>query len=94
MHTEAARERLHEAVPASRVAASELGAGTPAEDHQPGRLALFDRETVLLSALQEGLVPGERAEIGLPEIGVGHRLVVRLRSLVKWRRRRQSFRTA
>lgn len=52
--SEAARERLHEAVPASRAAVSELGAGTPAEDHQPGRLALFDRETALLSALQGG----------------------------------------
>lgn len=92
--SEAARERLHESVPASRAAVSELGAGTPAEDHQPGRLALFDRETALLSALQGGLVPVGRAATGLWGTGVGHGLVVRLRSLDEWRRRRQSFRTA
>ena len=92
--SESACERLHEAVPAARVAVSEFPPAGDEVGRQPGRMVLVDRETVLLSAFQEGLVPGERTETGLWGTGVGHGLVVWFRSLVERRHRRQSFRTA
>lgn len=91
--SESACERVHEAVPAAKVAVDEPAPAVDGAARQPGRLVLVDRETVLLSAVQEGLVPGETTETGLWGTGVGHGLVVWFRAVVERRRQRRSFRT-
>lgn len=84
--TAAARETVHEAVPAAKVARTPLPLESLAvEDCTPGRLVLVDRETVLLSALSEGLVPGQVAETGLWGSEAGHGLVLWLQPLLSAR---------
>lgn len=84
--SESARDRVHEAVPDSRVAISDLPLeAVTVEDREPGRLLMVDRETVLMSALKEGLVPSETHETGLWGAEVGYGLVVWLRLLLETR---------
>lgn len=90
--SEAARERFHDAVPDARVTVTDLPLGSMVVDgHEPGRLVLVDRETVVLSSLREGLIPGESEETGLWGSGVGHGLVVWLRPLLECRLERGEF---
>lgn len=93
--SEAAREQLHEAVPSANVALTPLPLETLAVDErEPGRLLLVDRETVLLTALCEGLVPGQVTETGLWSSEVGHGLVLWLRPLLGARLEQLEFETA
>lgn len=66
----------------------------PADAPRPGRLAMVDRNTVLLSALREGPAPGEPAETGLWSTEVGHGLVLWLRPLLAARLEALSFESA
>ena len=90
--TEEAKERFQDAVPDARVTVTDLPLGSMVVDgHEPGRLVMIDRETVVLSSLREGLVPGESEETGLWGSGVGHGLVVWLRPLLEHRLERGEF---
>lgn len=80
------RDRLHDAVPMAAVAVTDFGFDSHAEaDRSLGRLLLADRETVVLSALTEGLVPSETTETGIWASELGHGLVVWLRYVLEWR---------
>lgn len=93
--SETARVRLHETDPGIRVAISQLPLESVAvEDRKPGRLLLVDRETVLMSAVTEGLVPDETEETGVWGTEVGHGLVIWLRSLLEKRLQGLEFETA
>lgn len=90
--TDGARDTVVDAVPEAAVTVTDLPVRSLViEGRQPGRLALIDRETVILSSLQEGLVPGEREETGLWGTGVGHGLVVWLRPILENRLERGGF---
>ena len=90
--TEAARERFHDAVPDARVTVTDLHVrSTVLDECEPGRLALIDHETVVLSSLQEGLVPDEHEETGLWGTGVGHGLVVWIRPFLERRLECEEF---
>ena len=90
--TDDARETVVDAVPDAAVSVTDLPVGSLVIDgRQPGRLALIDRETVVLSSLQEGLVPGEREETGLWGTGAGHGLVVWIRPILESRLERGEF---
>jgi len=92
---EASREKIHELVPGSRVAVSEFStASLSATDSRPGRLLMVDEETVLLSELQEGLVPDDIEETGVWGTAVGHGLVAWVRELLITRRERLEFETS
>lgn len=88
------RDRLHDAVPGCGVAISDPPIAASFGDHEPGRLAMIDRETVLMSALAEGLVPGDTEEVGLWGTGADHGLVVWLRSFLERRLDRREFESA
>jgi hypothetical protein len=93
--TEAARQRLHSAVPATKVAVSDRSFGPDLDDgRSPGRLLMVDRETILVSALGVGVVPGEDEETGLWGGEVGRGLVVWVRELLLARMARVDFETA
>lgn len=91
--TSEAKARLHDAVPECRVTVTELDLGA-FEGREPGRLLMVDRETILMSALTEGLVPDDTEETGLWGTELGHGLVAWLRSLLDDRRGRLTFETA
>lgn len=81
--SEGAKERIREEFPSVQVALSDLELSPlPDTDRQPGRLVMIDRETILMSAVEDGLVPDETAETGLWGSEVGHGLVVWLRELL------------
>jgi hypothetical protein len=84
----------YEAVPAARVAVSDLGFSHGPDDRSPGRLLMVDRETILVSALGDGVVPGEDEETGLWGSEVGRGLVVWVRELLLARMARVDFETA
>lgn len=87
-----ARENLHDTVPDAEVAVTDLPLeAMPDSDRKPGRLLLVDGETVLLTATQGGLVPGDTEESGMWGRDGGHGLVVWMRSLLKRRRERIEF---
>lgn len=93
--TEAARDRLHDAIPDARAAISDPPLETPTtDDRAPGRLLMVDRETVLLSARRTGLVPDETEETGLWGSEVGRGLVVWIRPLLEARFDRLEFESA
>lgn len=93
--SESARDRLHDAVPAADVAITDLPLESmPVEDREPGRLLMVDRETILMSALREGLVPDDTEETGLWGSEVGHGLVVWLRPLLESRLEQLDFASA
>lgn len=90
--TESDRDRFHDAVPDARVTVTDLHVrSTILQEHAPGRLALIDHETVVLSSLQEGLVPSECEETGLWGTGVGHGLVVWIRPFLERRLECEEF---
>ncbi|QLD88718.1 TrmB family transcriptional regulator [Natronomonas salina] len=85
-------ETVLDAVPDAAVSVTDLPLQSLAvEGRQPGRLALVDRETVVLSSLQEGLVPGESEETGLWGTGAGHGLVVWLRPILETHLEHEEF---
>lgn len=91
--SEEGRDRLHDAVPDCRVTISDLPK-LAIDDKMPGRLMLVDQEAVMLSALTEGLVPGETEETGIWGNDVDHGLLAWLVPLLEERRERQTFETA
>lgn len=92
--SEASRERVHERVPEARVAVTDFADRGPPMGEDVGRLLMVDRETVLLSARRDGLVPTDLAETGLWGPSVGHGLVAWIRELLDARRRNVDFVTA
>lgn len=93
--TETIRTETHERVPDAYVTVSELPSGAAtADDRGPGRLLMVDRETILLTAQREGLVPGNLDETGLWGSEVGHGLVAWLRTLLVARIESLAFTTA
>lgn len=93
--SESARERVYDTIPEARVAISDLSFDPlPEGEHRPGRLLMIDRETILMSALDEGLVPGETNETGLWGAEVGRGLVIWLRELLESRMDHLDFQTA
>lgn len=92
---ESVRTRLHETIPDCRVAITDLPVEQlSVEDREPGRLMMVDQETVLMSALKAGLVPGETEETGLWSSEVGHGLIAWLRPLLLTRLERLDFESA
>lgn len=81
--TAAARERVREELPDAQVALSDLAFGPlPGTSRRPGRLVMIDRETILMSAVTEGVVPTETDETGVWGSEGGRGLVVWLRELL------------
>ena len=91
--SEDVRERLHTEIPVCRVTISDLPLST-IDEKVPGRLLLVDQKAVLLSALTEGLVPGQTEETGMWGEEVDHGLVAWLVPLLHARRERKTFETA
>ena len=91
--SEEGRDRLHDAVPDCGVTISDLPISA-IDKKVPGRLVLADQDAVVLSALTEGLVPGETEETGIWGNDVDHGLVAWLVPLLEERRERQTFETA
>lgn len=92
---ESARNRLHEVIPDCRVAITDLPIESmKVDDREPGRLMMVDQNTVLMSALKSGLVPGETEETGLWGSEVGHGLIAWLRPLLLTRLERLDFESA
>ena len=91
--TEEVRDQLHDVIPDSRVTISDLPLSA-IDDKVPGRLLLIDENAVLLSALTEGLVPGQTEETDIWGQEVDHGLVAWLVPLLDARRERQTFETA
>lgn len=88
------RDRLHDAVPTAAVAVTDFAFDSrPRAERSLGRLLLADRETVVLSALTEGLVPGETTETGLWASERGHGLVSWVRYVLEWRLTHLEFET-
>lgn len=93
--SESGREAVHERVPEAQVAVVDFtDHQAPIADQHAGRLLMVDRETVLLSARQEGLVPNDFEESGVWGSAVGHGLVVWIQQLLDARRQRLDFVTA
>lgn len=93
--SESAREAIHDRLPEAQVAVVDFtDHQTPIADQHAGRLLMVDRETVLLSARQEGLVPNDFEESGVWGSAVGHGLVVWIQQLLDARRQRLDFSTA
>lgn len=89
------RARVDEAVPAARVAVSDLQFDSVSEgEEEPGRLLMVDRETILLSALTDGLVPQETSETGIWGSQLGGGLVAWQRHLLESRLAGLEFATA
>lgn len=85
---------VHDRLPATNVAVSELSLGAfTGEERSPGRLLMVDQKTVLLSAQRAGLLPNEVDETGLWGSEVGHGLVAWMRPLLVSRIDRQEFTT-
>lgn len=92
--SETLKQTLHERIPAANVAVSDLSLSEiTTGDGSPGRLLMVDRETILLSAQKDGLVPNEVAETGLWGSEVGHGLVAWLRPLLLSRIQQVAFTT-
>lgn len=92
---ESARSRVHETVPAARVAVSDLQFDSVSEgEEEPGRLLMVDRETILLSALTDGLVPQETSETGIWGSQLGGGLIAWQRHLLESRLAGLEFVTA
>lgn len=92
---ETLRTTIHERIPTANAAISDLSlTESSAADGNPGRLLMVDRETILLSAQKDGLVPNELDETGLWGSEVGHGLVAWLRPLLCSRIERVDFTTA
>lgn len=90
--SEAAKERLKNAVPDCRVAITELPLESiTLDDRKPGRLVMIDDTTVLMSARKEGLVPDETEETGLWGSDTGNGLVAWLQALLHARLDRVEF---
>ncbi|MGQ3413333.1 TrmB family transcriptional regulator [Natrinema sp. LN54] len=89
-----ARGTVREAVPTARVSVTdfEFDSQGPA-DRSLGRLLLVDRETVVLSALTEGIVPRETAETGIWASERGHGLIVWFRYVLEERLATVEFET-
>lgn len=78
--------RVRETVPTATVAVTDFGFdSSPESERSLGRLLLADRETLVLSALTEGLVPSETAETGIWASERGHGLVMWFRYVLEWR---------
>jgi len=93
--TAEAKQRVGDALPRSTVAVTDcLSSTLPEESQTPGRLLMVDRETILLSAQKDGLIPNENEESGIWGRAVGHGLVGWVRHLLETRRDRLSFETA
>lgn len=93
--TEAAADRIHDELRDARVAVVDFTEHeAPIVEQSAGRLLMVDRETVLLSARREGLVPNDLEESGVWGSAVGHGLVVWVQQLLDARRRRVEFATA
>lgn len=89
------REEIHGQLPRAQVAVSELTLDSFGDAARgPGRLLMVDRETLLLSAQQDGLVPGEVDETGLWGSEVAHGLVAWLRPLLVARMEQVEFTVA
>lgn len=89
---ESDRAKIQNLVPGSRVAVAEFTVGALSDDHnRPGRLLMVDRDTVLMSERQEGLVPDDLEETGVWGTAVGHGLVAWIRELLETRRERLEF---
>jgi sugar-specific transcriptional regulator TrmB len=92
--TDAVAAAVREAVPGAQVSTTDLPVrSTRIGGHEPGRLAVVDDETVVLSSLHEGLVPGECEESGLWATGSGQGLLVWLRPFLDRRRECSTFAT-
>lgn len=88
------RRDVHETVPTASVAVTDFDFDSRgATDRSLGRLLLVDRETVVLSALTEGLVPRETRETGVWASEQGHGLVVWLRFILEQRLAALEFET-
>lgn len=92
--TEAARARLHRECPAIHVAVTDFTEWSLPEPEQDlGRLLMVDGETILMSALQEGLIPNDVEESGVWGSAVGNGLVVWVQQLLDARREQITFET-
>lgn len=91
--TESLRSQIHEHLPSVKVATSDLPLDG-FDQRVPGRLLMVDRKTILLSAQQDGLVPGQIDETGLWGSEVGHGLVAWMRPLVVSRMDQLEYTTA
>lgn len=92
--SESARDRLYDGVNGVQVVVSSLPFGSLLpDDRVPGRLLMVDDDTILMSALREGLVPNETEETGLWGREIGHGLVVWLHQLLESRADHLEFET-
>lgn len=92
---ESARNQLYETVPGCQVAITDLTLEPmTVGNREPGRLIMVDQDTVLMSALKVGLVPGETEETGLWGSEVGHGLIAWFRPLLLTRIERLDFESA
>ncbi|ELY64443.1 TrmB family transcriptional regulator [Natrinema versiforme] len=89
-----ARHAVREAVETARVSVTDFAFDSkgPAE-RSLGRLLFVDRETVVISALTEGLVPRETAETGIWSSERGHGLIVWFRYVLEERLATVAFET-
>lgn len=88
------RRTVHDALPAAHVAVTDFGFDSRGPgDRSLGRLLLVDRETVVVSALTEGLVPRETTETGVWASERGHGLVIWLRYTLEKRLAALEFQT-
>ncbi|WP_222918666.1 helix-turn-helix domain-containing protein [Natrinema sp. SYSU A 869] len=89
-----ARQAIHNVVSTANVAVTGFDFDSYSEtDRELGRLLLVDRETIVLSALTEGLVPSETTETGVWSSERGHGLVVWLRYTLEERLAALEFET-
>lgn len=83
VHSEALRSAVGDRLSTVDAVRSDLAFDDLVEDGRaPGRLLMVDRETILLSAQKEGLVPSKLDETGLWASEVGHGLVTWLQPLL------------
>jgi sugar-specific transcriptional regulator TrmB len=91
--SESLQDEIHNSQPGLNVAVSDLPVDTSG-NRGPGRLLMVDKETILLSAWKDGLVPHEIDETGLWGSEVGHGLVAWLEPLLTARMSSLAFTTA
>lgn len=88
------RRRVHEAEPTAAVAVTDFAFDSRNDpDRSLGRLLLVDRETVVLSARTDGIVPNETTETGVWTSQLGHGLVVWHRYVLEGRLAALEFET-